>query len=198
MTRKATLICIFLSLSLVSCNNTAQVEDRSEQEQEPQPAEKSEEDLLIKLLPHFAEVPADRGEIEQNQLIDYAVSNRLDAEVTRTGLFYAILRPGEGENINWGDRIAVHYRGRLLDGTEFDSSYRRGRALEFFVGNMIDGWNEGLQLLRPGAKAIFLVPSKLAYAAEGFKGRGGEILVPPHSPLVFDLEVVSLIRKVEQ
>ncbi len=177
-----------------SCGNPAKEPEAGTDLIPPQREEISEDDLLVKLMPYFYDQPEGTNQIEQNQIIDYAIANKVPAEVTASGLFYDILEEGSGELIRWGDRISVHYQGSLIDGTEFDSSYQRGRPLEIYVGNMIDGWNEGLQLLKPGGRAQFIVPSHLGYGAEGFKNRNGATLVPPDAILIFDVKVIKLIK----
>ena len=88
-----------------------------------------------------------------------------------------------------GDRVAVHYEGSLLDGTVFDSSVQRGEPIEFLlgVGQVIPGWDEGIQLLRVGDKARLLIPSELAY---GSRGAGG--VIPPNAALLFDVSLEGI------
>ena len=85
--------------------------------------------------------------------------------------------------------VSVHYKGQLLDGTVFDSSYKRKQPLDFNVGlgQVISGWDEGIQLLKVGDKARFVIPSELAY---GSQGAGG--VIPPDAPLIFDVELVNV------
>jgi FKBP-type peptidyl-prolyl cis-trans isomerase len=108
---------------------------------------------------------------------------------TDSGLRYQIIHEGNGKQASKGDMISVHYKGQLLDGTEFDSSYKRKQPIDFTVGmgQVIAGWDEGLQLLKVGDKARFVIPSNLAY---GSQGAGG--VIPPDAPLIFDLELVNV------
>ena len=87
-----------------------------------------------------------------------------------------------------GDKVKVHYKGMLLDGTVFDSSYKRNQPIEFTlgIGQVIKGWDEGISLLGLGDKATFIIPSELAY---GQSGAGG--VIPPNATLVFDVELVE-------
>lgn len=108
--------------------------------------------------------------------------------VTNSGLQYKILKDGTGENPTTSDKVEVHYEGRLIDGTVFDSSYRTGNPAQFGVTQVIKGWIEGLQLMKEGAKYQFYIPSDLAY------GPGGSRKIPPHSVLVFDVELIKIIK----
>lgn len=110
-------------------------------------------------------------------------------EQTASGLRYKILQSGKGAKPAEGDRVSVHYEGSLLDGTVFDSSVQRGEPIEFLlgVGQVIPGWDEGIQLLRVGDKARLLIPSELAY---GSRGAGG--VIPPDAPLLFDVSLEGI------
>lgn len=110
-------------------------------------------------------------------------------ESTPSGLRYKMLETGDGKKPSRGDRVAVHYEGSLLSGTVFDSSVRRGDPIEFLLGEgqVIPGWDEGIQLLRVGDKARLLIPAELAY---GSRGAGG--VIPPNAPLLFDVELVAI------
>nr|WP_314289846.1 peptidylprolyl isomerase [uncultured Capnocytophaga sp.] len=108
---------------------------------------------------------------------------------TNTGLYYQITHKGNGKKAQAGKQVSVHYTGMLLDKTVFDSSYRRNQPLTFTVGigQVIQGWDEGILLLNEGDKARFVIPSELAY---GSRGAGG--IIPPNAPLIFDIELVSV------
>jgi len=107
---------------------------------------------------------------------------------TTSGLRYQIIQKGSGIKAERGQQVSVHYQGALVDGTVFDSSYKRKEPIEFQlgVGQVISGWDEGLQLLHVGDKARFVIPSDLAY---GSAGAGG--VIPPDAILVFDVELVG-------
>jgi FKBP-type peptidyl-prolyl cis-trans isomerase len=110
-------------------------------------------------------------------------------EETDSGLRYKITETGNGEKPKRGDRVAVHYRGALVDGTVFDSSFERNQPIEFLLGEgqVIQGWDEGIQLLRVGDKARFILPPELAY---GSRGAGG--VIPPNAVLVFDVSLEGI------
>ena len=107
---------------------------------------------------------------------------------TNTGLYYKITKDGIGPFPSKGDKVSVHYKGTLLDGTVFDSSYQRNQPIEFDIGlgQVIAGWDEGIMLLNKGARARFIIPSNLAY---GSRGAGG--IIPPNSTLIFEVELLN-------
>ncbi len=108
---------------------------------------------------------------------------------TNSGLRYKILQEGNGKQATKGAMVSVHYKGQLLDGTVFDSSYKRKQPIDFNVGvgQVIPGWDEGIQLLKVGDKARLVIPSDLAY---GSRGAGG--VIPPDAPLIFDVELMHV------
>jgi FKBP-type peptidyl-prolyl cis-trans isomerase FklB len=106
---------------------------------------------------------------------------------TSTGLQYQILTAADGKKPGKEDTVKVHYRGTLLDGTEFDSSYKRNEPIEFPLNAVIRGWTEGLQLIKPGGKIRLFIPSNLAY---GPRGAGG--LIGPDETLIFDVELLEV------
>ncbi|MCC8358561.1 peptidylprolyl isomerase [Salinimicrobium sediminilitoris] len=110
-------------------------------------------------------------------------------EKTDSGLRYKMIAEGNGKKAEKGQTVSVHYKGMLPDGTVFDSSYKRKQPIEFPLGkgHVIEGWDEGIQLLKEGDKARFVIPSNLAY---GSRGAGG--VIPPDATLVFDVELVKV------
>jgi len=109
---------------------------------------------------------------------------------TQSGLQHEVLKEGQGEMPTPDDKVTVHYSGKLLDGTEFDSSYKRGQPATFPVKGVIPGWVEGLQLMKVGGKSRFFIPSNLAYGERGTpNGRIG-----PNSVLVFDVELLQVAK----
>jgi FKBP-type peptidyl-prolyl cis-trans isomerase FklB len=103
-----------------------------------------------------------------------------------SGLQYRVITKGTGTSPKASDTVTVNYRGTFLDGTEFDSSYKRGKPASFQVDGVIAGWTEALQLMKPGEKLELFVPSELAYGERGM-GR-----IPPNSTLIFEVELVSV------
>lgn len=109
-------------------------------------------------------------------------------EKTESGLRYKILKEGNGIKAKQGQTVSVHYTGKLIDGTVFDSSYQRDKPIQFPLGRgqVIRGWDEGISLLSIGEKARFIIPPDLAY---GSAGAGG--VIPPNATLIFDVELVG-------
>ena len=108
---------------------------------------------------------------------------------TASGLQYQVVQEGTGDALKETDRVKVHYRGTLIDGTEFDSSYSRNEPAEFEVGGVIPGWTEGLQLMKVGGKYRLWIPSKLAYGARG-AGRA----IGPNTMLIFEVEPLEVAK----
>ncbi len=108
---------------------------------------------------------------------------------TASGLFYKIETEGEGDSPEKGKTVAVHYEGRLMDGTVFDNSRQRGEPITFpiGVGRVIPGWDEGIGMLKVGSKASLILPPSLAYGAAGAGG-----VIPPNAWLTFDVELVGI------
>ena len=104
-----------------------------------------------------------------------------------SGLQYKIIKNSEGEKPLEDSRIVVHYRGTLIDGTEFDSSYSRGEPIELNLNQVIKGWQEALQLMSVGSKWEIVIPSELAYGE-----RGAGRVISPNSTLLFDIELISI------
>ncbi|MCR4920466.1 MAG: FKBP-type peptidyl-prolyl cis-trans isomerase [Bacteroidaceae bacterium] len=107
---------------------------------------------------------------------------------TKSGLQYEVLSEGTGRSPKATDTVRCHYEGRLLDGSVFDSSYKRGEPADFGLNQVIAGWTEGVQLMKEGAKYRFFIPYLLAY---GERGAGSSI--PPYSTLIFDVELIKVL-----
>ncbi len=110
---------------------------------------------------------------------------------TDTGLLYQVLTEGEGEKPSAEDVVQVHYKGTLIDGTQFDSSYDRGEPATFPLNRVIPGWTEGVQLMGEGSKYKFVIPSELAY------GEQDTPTIPANSTLVFEVELLKIEKPVE-
>lgn len=124
------------------------------------------------------------------EIIDqYLAENNIDAQTTESGLRYVITKEGTGEAAAAGKMVSVHYTGTTLDGEKFDSSLDRNEPIEFVLGQrqVIPGWDEGIALLREGAKATLYIPSSLAY---GPRGAGG--VIKPNAILKFDVELINV------
>ena len=131
---------------------------------------------------------------ERGNKMKLDLDNKIDEiskgfKITDSGLRYKIISENNGNKPKVGDTVKVHYKGQLIDGTVFDSSYNRNEPIEFKlgIGQVIKGWDEGIGLLSIGEKATFLIPSNLAY---GEMGAGG--IIPPNAALIFDVELVGI------
>jgi len=129
---------------------------------------------------------------DEAQIIrEYVAENNYNVEPTSTGLYVVINEQGKGEKPKAGDKVKVHYTGKLLNGIVFDSSVTRGQPFEFPLGQgrVIRGWDEGIAMLNVGSKATLIIPSELGY---GERGAGRDI--PPFAPLVFEVELIDIVK----
>lgn len=106
---------------------------------------------------------------------------------TASGLQYRVIKEGDGYKPGPTEKVTVHYAGKLVDGTEFDSSYKRGQPIEFPLNAVIQGWSEGVQLMQEGAKYEFVIPSQLGYGARGAPGA-----IPGNATLIFEVELIKV------
>jgi len=114
-------------------------------------------------------------------------SKKKGVKTTSSGLQYTVIKAGKGKSPKATDKVETHYRGTLLDGTEFDSSYKRGEPATFPLNAVIPGWTEALQLMKVGGKHKIFVPSNLAY---GPRGAGG--VIGPNATLIFEIELLAI------
>ena len=155
-------------MGMASCSNNTSSEETTEQ-----------------ATPDYGQQIKDNKELgreflEQNAKNDSVVQ-------TKSGLQYMVLKEGTGAKPGPTDMVTVHYTGRLLDGTVFDSSVERGEPATFPLDKVIPGWTEGLQLMSEGSEYRLFIPSELAY---GSKGAGDQIL--PNSTLIFDVQLLKV------
>ena len=115
---------------------------------------------------------------------------RSEVKTTDSGLQYEVLEEGDGPRPEAGDQVVVHYTGKLIDGTVFDSSEERGEPATFGVTQVIPGWVEALQLMKAGSKWRLFIPSQLAY---GPQGAGG--VIGPNQTLIFDVNLIKVVGK---
>ncbi|PKP20160.1 MAG: hypothetical protein CVU04_04470 [Bacteroidetes bacterium HGW-Bacteroidetes-20] len=126
---------------------------------------------------------------EDSLLTDYLNKNKIKTKPTKSGLYYVKTKSGRGEKVKISSKVKVHYKGLLIDGTEFDNSFQRGEPIEIEagVGQVIPGFDEALLLMKQGGKATLIIHSKLAY---GEKGAG--TVIPPYSTIIFEIELISV------
>jgi FKBP-type peptidyl-prolyl cis-trans isomerase FkpA len=150
-------------------------------------AKSTEEDrmAIAKFMHSVQDAAAARGHAEADKFL--AENGKKPGVITTaSGLQYKVLTEGSGASPKPSDDATVNYKGTLLDGTEFDSSYKRGQPATFPVGRVIPGWTEGLQLMKPGGKYMLWVPPKLAYDMRS------PPTIPPGSLLTFEVELISV------
>ena len=138
----------------------------------------------------MAEREAMMREMKQKEAADrdkYLAYNKITAKPTESGLIYIETKKGSGKKPAATDVVKVHYTGKLLDGTVFDSSVERGKPVEFPLNQVIPGWTEGLQLMGIGGKATLIIPSNIAYGM-------GQGPIPPYSTLVFEVELIDILK----
>jgi len=138
--------------------------------------------ILFTITPLMAQSALEKGEqfLAEN-------AKRPEVKTTTSGLQYEVLTESSGRSPKATDTVTVHYRGTLLDGKEFDSSYKRNAPASFPLNRVIPGWTEGVQLMKEGAKYRFFIPSQLAYGSRGAPGAIG-----PNETLIFDVELLKV------
>ncbi len=148
-----------------------------------------EQEALSIVQPYMAKAMERKTELVKAEGITFLENNKTKdgVKVTESGLQYKVLRAGSGKAATAEGNVTVHYTGKLIDGSVFDSSVERGESATFGVSQVIDGWTEALLLMKEGDKWELVIPSELAY---GERGAGGRI--PPHATLVFEVELIKV------
>ncbi len=146
-----------------------------------------ESEFANKQIEYMKKTYKNETENAENDLNNYLKNNKLNPTRTESGLYYLQSKPGNGDKPQVGTMVKVHYTGKLLDGTVFDSSISRNEPIQFVlgVGQVIPGWDEGIQLMSKGEKGILFIPYYLGY---GDRGAGA---IPPFATLIFDVELVD-------
>ena len=148
----------------------------------------AEADALVRSAMEAVKEEASKADKLEGEAFLSENAKKEGISVTETGLQYHHDTEGTGENPGPTDKVTVHYKGTLLDGTEFDSSYKRGEPISFPLNGVIPGWTEGLQLMKVGGKTTFYIPQELAYGAR--PNPGGPI--PPYAALIFEVELLGI------
>src|SRR5690606_25838833 len=151
--------------------------------------EKAEKFNAVEEFRQFNGAKAEREAAARRQQEELIGELSQGFEKTESGLRYKFIAKGNGARAEAGKKVSVHYKGMLADGTVFDSSYKRKEPIEFPLGkgHVIEGWDEGIQLLQVGDQARFVIPPHIAY---GQRGAGG--VIPPNATLIFDVELVAV------
>ncbi|MCU7845239.1 MAG: FKBP-type peptidyl-prolyl cis-trans isomerase [Candidatus Thiodiazotropha sp. (ex Monitilora ramsayi)] len=165
----------------------------SENESQMTPSEMKQ--VMVDLGKRLAEKKRELRKARLNELLEKSKAfhhenkDNPDITTTESGLQYRIIEQGRGTPPGKNDKVLVHYSGKLLDGSVFDSSINRGKPASFRVDGVIKGWTEALQLMKQGDRWQLFIPPDLAYREKGAPPR-----IPPHSTLIFDVELISIER----
>lgn len=153
----------------------------------------SQEEAQMYIQTYFNNLQAKEAQKNKEEGEAFLAENKSKdgVQTTASGLQYQVLTEGAGEKPTAANKVKVHYKGTLIDGTQFDSSYDRGQPAEFGVGGVIPGWTEGLQLMPVGSKYMFWIPSELAY------GEQGNYSIPGNSALIFEVELLEIVPEEE-
>jgi len=142
---------------------------------------------VITAILAFASFAMAQSALENGQRFLKENAAKEGVKTTPSGLQYKVIREGSGKTPKATDIVVVNYRGTLINGKEFDSSYKGGQPIEFPLNRVIPGWTEGVQLMKEGAKYEFFIPSNLAY---GSRGAGG--IIGPDEALIFEVELLKV------
>ncbi len=145
---------------------------------------------LLLALPFSALAGTAESNLKEGEAFLAANAKKPGVKTLPSGLQYMVIKEGTGRQPSATDQVTVHYKGTLIDGTEFDSSYRRGQPATFPLNQVIKGWTEGVQLMKEGATYRFFIPPQLGYGA---RGAGG--IIGPNATLIFDVELLSVQKR---
>jgi FKBP-type peptidyl-prolyl cis-trans isomerase FklB len=150
----------------------------------------SEKEINMFLNNYFRQLMEQKGQksLEEGKTFLETNKGKEGVKVTPSGLQYKVLVEGTGKTPTKENKVKCHYKGTLINGDEFDSSYKRGQPAEFSLGGMIPGFTEGLQLMKEGGKYQLFIPSELAYGAQGASQKIG-----PNSVLIFEVELLEVL-----
>ncbi|MGQ0528981.1 MAG: FKBP-type peptidyl-prolyl cis-trans isomerase [Panacagrimonas sp.] len=165
----------------VSAGTTPKLDDAAREEIKTSVSKKMQEEQLKE-----REEAASKAVAEGEKFLAENATKE-GVKTTASGLQYKVLTEGSGQSPTASDEVTVHYKGTLINGEEFDSSIARGQPVTFPLANVIEGWTEGVQLMKPGAKYQFFIPAKLGY---GERGAGAKI--GPNETLIFEVELISV------
>ena len=175
---KQIIFIVLLGLCILSCKQ----KNSPEAIIETKIAESVDQDLAARLYSNYTVDPQTQAQEDENLIIEYLVKRNLDMKRFPNGLYYNVIKKGVGPNYVQNQDAVADYRGFFLTGKIFDSSFSKGKPIEFKVGQMIDGWNQVQKTLNPGSEVTIMVPSYLAYGDKGFPG-----FVPANTVIAFDI-----------
>jgi len=175
---------LLLAFSLASCSNDSSDKDKDKTQDETDVTAESSTKQ-----PNTEKESTDMSDATATPDLAYLETNKAKdgVKITESGLQYRVVESGNGATPGPTDLVTVHYAGRLVDGSEFDSSYKRGEPISFPVNGVIPGWTEALQLMKVGDKFELAIPSGLGYGEHG----AGDV-IPPNATLVFDVELLDV------
>ena len=183
--RKAILIA-GLAVGLAACGgDDQQAADETEEANDMAAIADQMEDTVNEVVEDIMDEAPSMAELQAAFMTEYAQGE--GTVLSDTGLLYRVEREGEGASPDGNDMVEVHYEGRLIDGTVFDSSYERDETISFPLNRVIAGWTEGLQYMQEGSKFQFVIPPELGYGS-----RGAGDVIPPDAVLVFDVELFQV------
>ncbi len=169
----------FISLLVLIFSCTAERQHTSKK--------KGEEDALVaRYMTEMIPTERTQNDIDRNLIIDLLIDSLWDFKSTASGIYYDIQKTGTGGAPALSSKVKVHYRGTLLNGKEFDSTYKRNEPYEFKFRGVIAGWQEVIPMLQKGGKGTFVIPSRLAYGPQERKP-----YIPANSCLIFEIELLD-------
>lgn len=188
MNKSIRVAALLSALSLAACSGES--EEKKNADGESTSAEQGETQSQTQTPEQKASDTMSEREAFRAENQAYLEANKAKEGVivTDSGLQYRVIESGEGKSPSAADYVTVHYAGRLIDGSEFDSSYKRGEPATFPAGRLIPGWTEALQLMKEGDKWELAIPADIAYGEEGAGG-----VIPGNATLVFDVELIEVL-----
>lgn len=188
MKKSIRVAALLSALSLAACSGES--EEKKNADGESTSAEQGETQSQTQTPEQKASDTMNEREAFRAENQAYLEANKAKEGVivTDSGLQYRVIESGEGKSPSAADYVTVHYAGRLIDGSEFDSSYKRGEPATFPAGRLIPGWTEALQLMKEGDKWELAIPADIAYGEEGAGG-----VIPGNATLVFDVELIEVL-----
>lgn len=184
--RKLLCLVVVAALGLSACQ-TKTADNATTTDQTAQPSAEQTATAPEQTTP--AAPAQDQAAVDKAIIEKYVADNGLKGKYTDSGIFYAYDKEGKGAQPTIADAVEVHYKGSLLDGTKFDSSYDRGQPAQFPLTRVVRGWQEGIPLFKEGGKGTLLIPSSLAYGAMGMPPA-----IPPNAVLRFDIELLKVMK----